>query len=208
MRKLWLLGCYIFIASILQAQVKELPISVSYFGESVIHPGIKIGVEQTFYEKEISKKRWFKSRQNKLGSRVKKRELFYGGHLAFYNHRNNHTGLLLGGELGWRRTKMRRGAMFGATLGLGYLHRFNNIPTYELGTNEPDRVRAASRGMLVTSTSIILGQDLMPKYNIPYAWFLKPTLMLQTPYNHSFTFNGALELGLTYRLSIHSSAKN
>ncbi len=191
--------------STLQAQSlnrENLAYNFSYFGETAIHPGIKVGVEYAFYEKTTTKKRWFKKRQERLGPKIKKHQFVWTGNLAFYNHPNNHSGLLLNGEIGWKRTKMRKGSTFATYLGAGYLHRFYNIDTYQLGTNgEPDKITAAGQSAFVASFAVGFGRDLSVRRNLPIAYHIKPTVLFQTPYNHSGVLNAALEVGVTYKIS-------
>ncbi len=176
-------------------------LNVSYFGETGIHPGLKVGLSHTLWEKEKHHKRWFKGRQNRLGPKVKMYQLFGGANLAVYSHPNNHTGVLPNLEVGWKRINMRRGSFFGAQLGIGYLRRFYNVATYELGEGgEPDKVSAAGRGMFVPSFAFLWGKDLSVKGKTPISWHIKPTVMMLAPYNHTNVFSFALELGVSYRL--------
>ena len=180
---------------------QQLAVNISYFGETAIHPGIKTGLSYTFWEKEKHHKRFFKGRQNRLGPKAKKYQFWAGANLAFYNHPNNHSGLLPNLELGWRRIKMRQGTTFGAQIGLGYLRRFYNIPTYALGVNGAlDNVSAAGRGMFTPSVAVLWGKDLSVKGKLPLSWHIKPTFLLLAPYNHTSVVDFALELGVSYHL--------
>ena len=203
MKKLVVLLLILCIGMVANAQNKtlgELPINISYFGESGVHPGLKVGVEYPLWQKDKYKKRFFKKREKKIGSKGKRKELYGAGNLAFYNHANNHSGLLLGGELGWRRTKLRKGQTLGASLGLGYLQRFYNIDTYQLGSGStPDQLGLSGRSIVFTSLSVSMGRDLSIRKNIPMTWHIKPTLLFQMPYNHTVVPTAALELGITYK---------
>jgi hypothetical protein len=71
---------------------KELPISVGFYGENGIHPGIKIGTSYNFYSREKSKNYRLNSRQTKFGNKLKLKELFLDYNLGLYSFPNNHTG--------------------------------------------------------------------------------------------------------------------
>jgi hypothetical protein len=205
MKKLLYLTLFLGLAYTVQGQhtnPKKLSLEVSYFGETAIHPGIKTGISYTFWEKEKSRKRWSKGRQGRLGPKVKTHQFVTGANLAFYNHANNHSGLLPNAMIGWQKINQRRGTMIGAQLGIGYLLRIYNIPTYELGENgNPEQVTAAGRGQFAPSLSILWGKDLSVKGDKPISWYIKPALFLLAPYNHTVLPNFALELGISYHLS-------
>jgi hypothetical protein len=180
---------------------QQLSLNLSYFGETVIHPGIKVGLSYTFWEKEKSRKHWFKGRQGRLGPKIRKHQFLVGANVAFYNHANNHTGIQQDINFGWQRTNMRRGTMIGAQLGLGYQARFYNIPTLELGENgEPNQIAAAGRGHFAPSISVLWGKDLRVKGDKPISWYIKPNLFFLAPYNHTGVVNLALDLGISYHL--------
>ncbi|MGB0862726.1 MAG: hypothetical protein ACPGXZ_07390 [Saprospiraceae bacterium] len=202
MKNLLLIVICFFSIGQLEAQ-NDAPISfsLSYFGESVIHPGLKIGIEKPFYTKEKVKKRWLAKRQERLGAKVSKSQLIWGANVGFYNHPNNNTGLFLNGELSWKKTKMRKGSMFGAGLGIGYLHQFHNIDTYRLNNGQLEKVSAAGQAMMTSSFSLLYGRDLSVRHNSPFSWYVKPSFMIQFPYHHSTGINAALELGVKYKLS-------
>ena len=192
--------CY----SVAQIQAQDntpISLSLSYFGENAIHPGFKFGIEKPFYTKEKVKKRWFNKRQERLGARTSKSQFLWGANVGMYNHPNNNTGIFLNGELSWRKTKMRKGTMFGVGLGLGYLHQFYNIDTYRLNDGKLEKVGAAGQGMMTTSLSCLYGRDLSVRHNSPFSWYIKPSFIMQFPYNHSGGINAALELGVNYKLS-------
>ena len=62
---------------------KELPISVSYFGENAFHPGLKVGTFYTFRSIEKSKTYRRKKRQEKYGDKRKLKELSLDYNLGF-----------------------------------------------------------------------------------------------------------------------------
>ena len=120
--------------SVGQLTIKELPFHVSYYGDSGIHPGLKLGTSYNLWSKEKSKVYRFKSRTNKYGNKTKLRELNLDYNLGFYSHANNHTGLFTNVGVSYLRVKERKGRVFGASFEVGYLRRFNKFETFELNS--------------------------------------------------------------------------
>ncbi len=172
----------------------DLPIGIAYFGENILHPGVKVGVLYPLSEKEKIKQRWLFKQGNQKDIRS---QYFISAHLGFYNHANNHSALFVQSELLWRKVKWhRKGNFWGFGLGAGYLRRSYNIPVYELGRN--DEIKNAGRSQVLGSFSMEFGRDLRVKRNTPLTWQVKPSLLVLAPYGHTAVLNGALELGVTY----------
>lgn len=186
----------VFCLSAMVVQAQSLPINVSYFGETGIHPGLKVGVEYGLWEKEKTKNRWLFNRNDKIGPKVKTKELFAAGNLGFYNHANNHTGIFTTAEIGYRRTKHRKGSFLETSLGIGYLQRIYNVNTFEAGSTEPF---TGGQGQFLTTFSVGFGRDLSFKRDLPISWYVKPNLLLARQ-AHTFVPNAALELGVCYKL--------
>lgn len=196
MKKMMLIA-FAFCLSAIVVQAQSLPINVSYFGENGLHPGLKIGVEYSFWEKEKTKNRWLFNRNDKLGAKTKTKELLATANLGFYNHANNHTGIFLTSEIGYRRTKHRKGGFLETSLGVGYLQRIYNIDTYEAGSTEPFR---GGQGQFLTTLSFGFGRDLSYRRDLPLSWYVKPTIMLATPQAHIAVPNAALEIGVRWKM--------
>jgi hypothetical protein len=198
MKQISILACAIFcLSSTVQAQ----NVSLSYFGESVINYGLKASYEQSIWSKDKTKTRWLFSRNDRLGAKVKTREVFATGNLGFYNVANSYSAIFLTSEIGVRRTKHRRGLFLESSFGLGYQQRIYDIDTYQLGTGtEPDDLGLAGQGQFLTTLSVGFGQDLSFRRDIPFSWYVKPTGMLATPQAHTAVPTAALEVGIRYAL--------
>jgi len=86
---------------------KTLPINISYFGETLIHPGIEIGYENNFFK-----------------------SFHYTVSIGSYIHQRNHAALFLSGGLNWRHT-FSFGWSPEVGIGFGYLHIWEaGGPTY------------------------------------------------------------------------------
>jgi hypothetical protein len=171
---------------------KPLRLNISYFGEFVTHPGIKLGAE---YPLALRVK-------EKIGSKGKQKRrehlLFTGGNLGFYRHKRNHFGAFLNAELGYRKTRTKGFKTEGA-IGIGYFRTFLDGRTYEVKDNgEVETIKLAGRNKLMYSFSFGIGKDLYQKYQVPISWIVKPTLFVETPYNNGFLPHFALELGVSY----------
>lgn len=197
MRYILLIAGVIFCLITTETQGQN--VSLSYFGESAINPGLKAGYEYTLGTKEKTKPRWLFNRNDKLGAKVNTKEAFVTGNLGFYNVANSYSALFLTSEFGVRRTRHRRGFFMESSIGLGYQQRIYNIDTYQLGSGtEPDKLGLAGQAQFLTTFSLGFGRNLSYRRDIPFSWFVKPTVMLATPQAHTSIPTVALELGVRY----------
>lgn len=95
---------------------KELPLSVSYYGESGFHPGLKVGTFKTVWSAAKSKFYRSNKRKEKYGTKTKLRELNVDFGLGFYSHPNNHTGYFVQTGATYLRTKLRKNRQMGLVL--------------------------------------------------------------------------------------------
>lgn len=183
------------------AQSSPNRISIAYFGEHGIHPGLKIGAAWTFHDATITKTRRLKILAEKRPPKNIKRELFYSTNLAYYQFPNNHIGMMLTASIGMRRIKTYKGRFIGAEFGLGGLQRIYNIDV--VGLDENGNMIEFSRWGITQFTPMIaasFGRDMSGKWSIPVSWYFKPTAWLGIPYVHSVAPSVALELGISLSL--------
>lgn len=176
-------------------------ITVAYFGEHGIHPGLKIGAAWNFRDVTITKTRRLTRLANKYPPKNIRREFFYGTALSYYHFPNNHDGIMLTASLGVRRIKTATGRFAGVELGLGGLQRVYNLDV--VGLDENGNLIEFSRRGITQFTPVIaacLGRDMSESWSIPVSWFLKPTAWLGVPYVHVTTPSIALEIGLSLAL--------
>ena len=180
--------------------LKRLPVSISYYGENGVHPGLKLGTWYTFATKEKSKTRWFKKRQEKLGDKVKLKNSFAVANVGFYDHPNNHLGTFITAGIGRERVKTRKGSIIGGVLEAGYLRRWNKFKTYRLTeSGEIETVPLAGNNAFMVSLSPIFGRDWNYRRNLPLRWTMKPSLQF-LQYNHTWVANAAFEFGVQFYL--------
>jgi hypothetical protein len=85
-----------------QENNKVIPVNISYFGETMVHPGIAISYENTFF-----------------------RSFNFTVSIGTYFYKRNHTGIFLETGFNWRLTFPIGYSMeFG--LGLGYMHTWEH----------------------------------------------------------------------------------
>lgn len=100
----------------------EIPLSITYFGETVTHPGLMIGSEVEL-----------------AGNG--RHHLLWTANIGTYVHVRNHVGLFVNSEIGWRVTRPS-GYFMDAFLGLGYLHVWPQGTVYEVVNNTVQEVTA------------------------------------------------------------------
>jgi hypothetical protein len=154
-----------------------LPISVSYFGETLIHPGIEIGYENSFYK-----------------------SFNFTVSIGTYVHQRNHIGLFLNGGLNWRHTFPVGYSMeFG--LGLGYLHTWEHGgDTYVVDDGGEVSVKPKyGHPHFMPSIKLgFLGWDFRKKTNIPLRLNADIIIFGQYPFNSFIVPRLTLKAGATY----------
>lgn len=176
---------------------KELPISVGFYGENGIHPGIKIGTSYNFYSREKSKNYRLNSRQTKFGNKLKLKELFLDYNLGLYSFPNNHTGYFTNVGVTFLRTKLRKNFQLGLSFEMGYLRRANKFETYELTSDgQISTVGFAGNNAMVLALSPIFAKEFA---NNKLRIFGKPSFQFLT-YTHTWQPNASLEIGLVFNI--------
>jgi len=171
----------IFLAITYIANAQEnnrvIPVNFSYFGETILHPGIEIGYENTFYK-----------------------GFNYTASIGTYIHQRNHVGLFLSGGLNWRHT-----FSFGYSpeigLGLGYLHTWEHGgSTYKVDDdgNVSIKQKYGHPHFMPSIKLGVFGWDLREKTNIPMRINADAIAFGQYPFNNYILPNVALKVGVTY----------
>lgn len=185
----WLivLGCY----SGLNAQEKRIQaqapdpiptLSVSYYGETLIHSGIKLG-----YEHPLS------SRILELRNH---RYLYVSGNLGYVSHRSVYRALFADGTLGYRffpRSSIRMGAW----MGLGLQRYSLASPSYAIQTDGSFAQISSGGTRFMTSFGLELGMQNQQSTS----FFLKPQLVILSPHNTGSLKQLVLEFGLSFPLA-------
>ena len=164
-----------------QENQKQIQVNISYFGETLIHPGVEIGYENTFYK-------WFN----------------YTASIGTYIHQRHHAGLFLNSGINWRYTfPVGYSLEFG--IGLGYLHTWQHggrTYTVDDDGNVHKKFVVGHPSFMPTVKLGLLGWDLRKKTNIPMRINVDGIIFGQFPYNRYFMPHFALKAGLTYYFNL------
>ena len=172
---------------------KMLPISVSYYGDNLIHPGLKVGTTYTFKSYQKFKVRRLNKRQIKMGNKIKYKQLMIMGSVGGYSHPNNDIGLFMNTGFGYERVKSGKGNLFGVNLELGYLRTFNRFKTLSVNpAGGIELVSLAGQNSVMLTLSPVFGRDLSIRRDIPLKWYVKPGIQL-LKYNHGWFPNAVFE---------------
>lgn len=183
MRKIIVLLLMAVITGSVQGQEtqKQLPINISYFGHSILHPGIEAGYENNFWG-----------------------PFNFTVSIGTYVHQRNHTAAFLNAGINWRHTFPIGYSMeFG--LGLGYLHTWQHGgPIYTVDDNgNVNKEIAIGRPSLMPSLKLgLLGWDFRKKTSIPLRINVDAIAFGQYPYNNFIMPRFALKAGATYYFDI------
>lgn len=191
--KYFILVVFLVAASMLQAQnLKPHSVYVSYLGETITHPGLKVGVAYQL-------KDWEKSKIRRNGKeKVVFKSLELSPAVGFFYHKDYQTGLFVLPELSYTRRRARGNYVtFG--IGAGYMRTF--IPNvYELSSSEGIKRVHEGNNYFITNYSVAFGRALNPGKNLPISVFVKPQLLNAIPNYSGSVWYFALELGVCYKL--------
>ena len=183
----------LFVSTILCAQINNpASISASYFGGTITHPGLKIGVN---YEL----KNWDKNKLRKNTSqKIIKKSINLSPNIGFYYHKGYQTGLFILPELSYSRRKAK-GSFMSYGLGIGYMRTF--IPNvYEINSNNDIEKSSEGYNYFLTNYFIAFGKDLSIKHKVPAKIYIKPQIMYALPnFPNGITYF-ALEVGVCCKL--------
>ncbi|MCL2008188.1 MAG: hypothetical protein FWG77_08900 [Treponema sp.] len=182
MKRLILLIALVGLSTnLVYGQIKKVvPINISYFGETLVHPGITIGYENTFY-----------------------RSFIFTVSMGTHIHQRNHTGLFFNAGLNWRHTFPIGYSMeFG--LGLGYLHAWahgGSIYTVD-DAGDVSIKRNFGRPHFMPSVKLgLLGWDFRNNTDIPLRLNADLIVFGRYPFNNFIMPHMAFNIGGTYYLS-------
>lgn len=184
---------FLLLTSVLHAQkLKPKSIYASYFGETITHPGLKVGAD-------FSCKSWSKKKMTKKGNeKVIQKNIYLCPCIGFFYHRDYQTGLFILPELTYSRKNAKRNYL-SCAIGAGYMRTF--IPNvYGLNSNgEIERVHTGYN-YFITNYSIKLGKAFSDKNKYLSSIFIKPQLLNVLPSYSKSVWYFALEIGLSFNL--------
>jgi hypothetical protein len=177
---------------------EEIPMSIGTFNYFFVHLGVKVGTQWDW-------RTWEKEKETKKRTFTKTKSLFISPQVGFYSHRQNHHGLLFNVNFGYQRVKSAKGFYCAYSLGVGYLRQFNAGITYVYeGNGLLTEKRAASRGYLMPSLNVELGQQI----NSKIGWFTKLSFASKLNYNTGASFDVFHEVGVKLNLAKLAESDN
>lgn len=171
---------------------KAQEVSISYFGEMVTHPGIKLAVSYPI-------KQWMKIKNQKEGvTQEVFKSVQLGPSLAYYYHRRYHHGLQFVPELFYRRKK-KNGTYLDLGIGLGVLRTI--IPEV-YAINELGLVEKSKSGYTYFQSGLFVafGKDFFHDQKKLFTGFVKPQFQYSIPGFPKWTGYFFLETGLLFPL--------
>ena len=174
-------------------------IRLAFFSDNFVHPGARLGASIILTEKEKAKKYLF-SRKGKKGSKMKIIQYLLDGNAGYYNHPNNHIGIMGGLGITRMATRTRNGFTTSMSLEGNYLNRRYNIPTYEIdGNGELSEVTGAGNSTMMLSFAPGIGKLVQLNSGKSLHFYGRQHIQL---FNYDFGIfpNAATEIGLSLSL--------
>lgn len=181
-------------------QVKQPEsINISYYGEIITHPGIRIGVDYDLKKREKTKD--LRSENTK----TIQHNLLFRPSIGLFYHTDYQTGLFIIPEIAYKRQN-EKGSFIEFGIGAGYLRTF--IPnTYIVDKNDAAEKVYPGYNYFASEYFVSFGKDLQIKKNIPLSWYIKPQFMYAMPNFPVGTGYFALELGIRFSKPIFNAGQ-
>lgn len=178
-----LLFSILFMSNQLKAQQY---IEANYYSDNYSSPGMSLIYGYTYksYIKEKEERTVFKT-------------FSVGLKISFYNRNNNHTAYISSPFIRYQKT-FNSGILIEPELGLGYMFKKNNIPTFEYFDNEVKELTNAGHHRFLPSLGLGIGYSFNKKINLPMQVHFRPGLSIETPNNTSSLIHFQSEIGVTY----------
>ncbi|MGB3777401.1 MAG: hypothetical protein WA960_03520 [Tunicatimonas sp.] len=158
--------------------ISPINITLGYYGETITHPGLMVGVE---YAPVTSGKY----------------QMLLALNVGGYVHKRNNTSFFIRGQWGQRVT-FGNGLFVEQFLGLGYLHQFSHGgELYEVlpggaVVETPDR----GQPKFMPSVTLGTGYDFSKKGIANVSIYLRPELFWKAPFNGYYLTHPALSTGI------------
>jgi len=165
-----------------EATQNRVAINLGYFGETVLHPGMNLGIE--YYPHQTDR-----------------HQMILAGNIGGYVHRRNNTSLFLRTQWG-QRLNYKSGLFIDQFIGLGYLHQFvHGGDIYEVKPNGAV-VETPNSGQPLVMPSISLGAGYSLAKNKAHSIkvYLRPELFWKAPFNGYYLTHFALSTGIIINL--------
>lgn len=185
--------------------------SLSYFGETGLHPGAKVGLNYTYQQKDKSK---IKTKRN--GIQVQKgvsHQFLLMSNAGGYHHSKYLTNLFVSVESGYRlsfwrqkENKKRKVYFLESTIGAGYLKYFHYGTTFETDGDTFQEKKLGGGNSFMPTSSFGFGMNIPNKKDLPIYWFAKPTFFMEIPQTSFPVMHLAIDIGV--RVGLDFNRKN
>lgn len=162
----------------------ETRLTIGYFGETLTHPGLNLGIEYTPF-------------------RSKKYQTILAANIGGYVHKRNNTSFFIRGQWG-QRIGFDNGIFIDEFIGLGYLHQFTHGgDLYDVLPNGAV-VKTPDNGspMVMPSVALGTGYDFSKKTKWNIVYFLRPELFWKAPFNGYYLTHLAINTGFILKTGI------
>jgi hypothetical protein len=172
------------------AQKKNFPVNISLFNESTaipftqfytmpIHPGIQLGTEFNYTNKEHSR-------------------LFQTANSSYFYHNHLVQGIGLSTELGYEY-RLRLGLAFESLLGVGYMHTFATAEEFTFSNGQYEKKADQGNPRFYPSLSFDIGYYFKKSRNSPKI-FIRYQSWAEYPYSPGF-------IDIMTHINLHIGAK-
>lgn len=166
-------------------------ISLSYFGEMITHPGLKIGYNHQVHQRIHHKKRKSDNKNNYI-----QRSYLIGISVGSFIHKRYQSGNFTILEPKYR-VERNSGLFYEIALGGGYMRTLT--PSIYIENGELKKINFHNN-YFITSVSASIGKNVSCKRSVPLEWFIKPQFISALPNFPKSVGYFALELGINYNL--------
>ncbi|MCB0707736.1 MAG: hypothetical protein KDC34_20615 [Saprospiraceae bacterium] len=169
-------------------------IGISYFGETLLHPGVVLSYDHSWKSFLIEKT----SKKGKVKDKLYSLE--YGVRVGGYNFTRNHTGLFLAPILTMTRTTPK-GSFYRMGFQAGGIAKILNAPVFDLANSTSSPGMQDRYLYFMGGFRLGVGKDLSVKHpKLPLKWQLGSSLFFTHPFSSSQLWQNAIELGLTWKI--------
>lgn len=187
--------------------------SLSYFGEMGLHPGVKVGLNYAYKQKEKTK---YKTKRNGIKlQKGRKHQFLLMGNAGGYHHAKYLTNLFVSVESGYRlnfirkkENKKQKTFFLESTIGVGYLRYFHYGTTFETTTDGFTKKELGGGNSFMPTSSIGFGASIPNQKELPIYWFVKPTFFMELPQTSFPVMHLAVDIGVKVDLNFNRKGNN
>lgn len=153
MNKKILIILYSIIISFMAWSNNRISLTLSYYGETITHPGLMFGAEYNLLESNSN-------------------EISFFVNLGSYRHHRNHISAFINSGVSYRYT-FESGFNINSSLGIGYLHKFLDGDIYVLEDGDIKKIQNLGSASFMPLFDIGVGWDLSSVRDVPIDLFIK-----------------------------------